>query len=101
MTDGLLIMVPLWFRIISLLLFLNRIKLFKVFQVSLELYEHPNHKNIYDAALALIEIMYGSMQGIIAALLPFWQLCIILEMAWILSDKCLGFLTCTTHTTAV
>ena len=66
MTDGSLIMVPLWFRIISLLLFLYRIKLFKVFQVSLELYEHPNQKNIYDAALALIAIMYGSMQGIIA-----------------------------------
>ena len=26
----------------------------------------PNQKNIYGAALALIAIMYGSMQGIIA-----------------------------------
>ena len=32
---------------------------------------------------------------------PFLQLCVILEMAWIHSDKCLRFLTCTTHTTAV
>ena len=28
--------------------------------------KHPNQKNIYDAPLALIAIMYGSMQGIIA-----------------------------------
>ena len=28
--------------------------------------ECPNQKNIYGAALALIAIMYGSMQGIIA-----------------------------------
>ena len=39
MAEGSLTVVPLWFRIISLLLILYRIKLFKVFQVFLELFE--------------------------------------------------------------
>ena len=34
--------------------------------VSWRIREHPNQKNIYGAALALIAIMYGIMQGIIA-----------------------------------
>ena len=60
----------------------------------------PNQKNIYGAALALISIMYRIMQGIIAvaSLLATMAL---LEMAGIHSDVCLGFITCTTHTTAV
>ena len=40
MAEGSLIVEPLWFTITSLLVFLYRIKLFKVFQVSLELFEH-------------------------------------------------------------
>ena len=40
MAVGSLIEDPLWFRVTSLLVFLHRIKQFKVFHVSLELLEH-------------------------------------------------------------
>ena len=41
MADGSLTVEPSWFRITSLLVFLYRIKLFKVFQMTLELlFEH-------------------------------------------------------------
>ena len=40
MAEGSLSVVPLWFRIISLLLFSYQIKLFKIFQVSLKLFEN-------------------------------------------------------------
>ena len=61
---------------------------------------HPNQKNIYGAALAFIEIMYGIMQGIIAvaSLLATMAL---YGNGGDHSDVCLGFITCTTHTTAV
>ena len=61
----------------------------------------PNQKNIYGAALALIPIMYGIMQGIIIAIASLWQLWLFMEMAGIHSDVCQRFITCTTHTTAV
>ena len=40
MAEGLLTVVPLWFKIISFMLFSYRIELFKVFQVSFELFKH-------------------------------------------------------------
>ena len=62
----------------------------------------PNQKNIYGAALALIAIMYGIMQGIIAVA----SLLATMALYWkwqgsTASDVCLGFITCTTLTTAV
>ena len=40
MTEWSLTVEPLWFMITCLLVFLHRIKLFKVFQVSFESFEH-------------------------------------------------------------
>ena len=60
----------------------------------------PNHKNIYGPALALIAIKYGIIKGIIAVASLFSTMAIPRNTG-IHSDVCLGFLTCTTNTTAV
>ena len=61
----------------------------------------PNQKNVYGAALALIAIMYGIMQGIIAVASLLATIWLFMEMTGIHRVVCLGFITCTTHITAV